>query len=695
MRKLDESTPSRPLPFFQFMIVLTVLAVLLGGYGFWALPPENPAKPGSLFDYCYAVAQIFAFGVTLSETPDSYSLIAARFLAVILFIYTLRAVFTFLRGKWHCIPLGNILVFGASPLGVEAAKYIAMADAELNAAQTPKCHSVARRKFDTITLIDPSGEALENAEARLPGVIALEGEAFDSLKLEDARLADARRIVIAMEDEMEAVAAAVAIGKFLKKERKYRSRTEFIRECKRERRARRYGLEWFANAVEGFGYDMERFARSLERHGCGWLWPASLLRRRNGTDPECGACVPIDCHIQINRRFQDVVFSRLGMFSEFAGHMAIKPFNPCANAARLALRDYPLDGMDGIKVNDSVKPALIISGCGAMGEALLLHAARIGHYANHKLLKVVVFDPAGEKLKREILFRHPSLKEIIEFEFHALPLEHESAIDLLNGIASSSEFRSTLAICLPNAGMAMEQALHLPNNVVDKLLQVLVRLDSEEWLRLFPDHPLQIKDGDGDGFVEEHEFSAARRIDAGKFKAFGMLSQMADFQESDVEETLALARLIHESYKDKARKENRLSPDLDVPWESLDPDIRQSNLLQAEHAPIKLRALGYKLEPRAPSDAKSEPFEFTLSDNEREALAEAEHRRWCADRLLAGWISGSPESAKDSVHKITPYLVPYDSLDEKIKENDRKAMKDIQRLVESGGFALRKTTTRK
>lgn len=59
-----------------------------------------------------------------------------------------------------------------------------------------------------------------------------------------------------------------------------------------------------------------------------------------------------------------------------------------------------------------------------------------------------------------------------------------------------------------------------------------------------------------------------------------------------------------------------------------------------------------------------------------ERLAEAEHNRWSADRLLAGW-SPAGAAARDNERRLHPDLRPWAMLGDAAKEKDREAVKHI------------------
>jgi hypothetical protein len=57
-----------------------------------------------------------------------------------------------------------------------------------------------------------------------------------------------------------------------------------------------------------------------------------------------------------------------------------------------------------------------------------------------------------------------------------------------------------------------------------------------------------------------------------------------------------------------------------------------------------------------------------------EAMAEAEHHRWCAERLLSGWAPAGARP-RDNIRRLHPDLRPWAALDEKGREKDRDAVR--------------------
>jgi hypothetical protein len=123
------------------------------------------------------------------------------------------------------------------------------------------------------------------------------------------------------------------------------------------------------------------------------------------------------------------------------------------------------------------------------------------------------------------------------------------------------------------------------------------------------------------------------------------------------------ARSIHESYLQTQLKAGRRlgeTPAL-VPWEALTDGLRQANRAQADHIPIKRRTL-----------------ETSRSDDTIEALAEAEHRRWMAEKIVAGWRHAV---TRDDGRRLHPCIRPYDELSVPEKNKDRDTVAAVAATI--------------
>lgn len=120
------------------------------------------------------------------------------------------------------------------------------------------------------------------------------------------------------------------------------------------------------------------------------------------------------------------------------------------------------------------------------------------------------------------------------------------------------------------------------------------------------------------------------------------------------------------------------------PWEQLSEAYREANRHQADHIPVKLRAVGCVTaavnDPRPPA---------VWSDAEVELLSAIEHARWNANRWLEGWQLGPRNDAR----KTHPKLVPWAELDEPTRQYDRDAVRQIPELLGIVGLKVVRSAT--
>jgi len=148
------------------------------------------------------------------------------------------------------------------------------------------------------------------------------------------------------------------------------------------------------------------------------------------------------------------------------------------------------------------------------------------------------------------------------------------------------------------------------------------------------------------------------------------------------DECETIARAIHEQYRvtraESVKPANRGLRD----WDKLDEDLRESNRAQARHIVEKLRDIGCSL-GRAGAGEGGAPF----SRGEVERLAEMEHGRYNAERLLEGWRWGE---TRDEDLRLSPYLVAWADLPDDIRELDRQTVRKIPEFLAQVGLAVRR-----
>lgn len=366
---------------------------------------------------------------------------------------------------------------------------------------------------------------------------------------------------------------------------------------------------------------------------------------------------PIACHVQILDYELSALFRASPLFVQADGPLDMSAFNAYDAAARIVSQAHPLD-RERIGPDDPRTPQLIVLGFGKMGMSIAVQYAKIAHYANAKLLHIEVFDRLGDLREQALYARHPGMKRVCTARFNACELDDATAIATIRERALRTDALTTIVVCLDGdsrslaCALAVQAALHGAN------VPVLVRMATKEGLAALLDNP-----------------SAAHGL-----APFGMLEQVCDWNALDTERIDKLAKEVHRLYTLKHGAEKTGVETALPAWRKLDPVLQDSCRQQADHMPVKLRAVGCIAEP----DGGGVPVEFTAA--EIELLARMEHRRWVAERILAGWQSGP----KDTARKITPYLVDYNDLSEEIKDYDRDTVRNLPKLVAMSGGRIRR-----
>lgn len=117
------------------------------------------------------------------------------------------------------------------------------------------------------------------------------------------------------------------------------------------------------------------------------------------------------------------------------------------------------------------------------------------------------------------------------------------------------------------------------------------------------------------------------------------------------------------------------------PWRDLPRRYRVVEWRHVSEVFGMLNRQGFEVLPA--SSPTSPPISFTCEEVER--LAEEEHERWCRERIADGWTYAP---TKDIERRTSPYLVPWEEMNEDVKEYDRYASRALPRLLAEGGYKI-------
>jgi hypothetical protein len=334
----------------------------------------------------------------------------------------------------------------------------------------------------------------------------------------------------------------------------------------------------------------------------------------------------------------------------------VRVLKPVDLAARQLFEEHPLDHKP-IRAGSQSEAHLVIAGFGHIGQGLALQAARIGHFANHKPIRITLVDRNPDHAAMPFHAMFPSFIDVARMDLFKVDVESPAFFDKVAEWAAEPGVVLTVALCMTDATVSLASALTMTTRNKAAPFPVHVRLDSNEHI-------------------------GALLEDAPTINAFGQPSRYCSPDSVENETLDVLARRIHEAFCHKRHAEGAtLEKDPSLrPWADLEPQLRDSNRQQADHIPVKLRAVGCALGPA--DEARRAQRVTAFSSDEVAMLARTEHARLVAERKLAGWKYG-PE--KDVEKKISPQLVAWGALDDERKKLHVDAVEHIPALLEATG----------
>lgn len=371
--------------------------------------------------------------------------------------------------------------------------------------------------------------------------------------------------------------------------------------------------------------------------------------------------VCLDCRVHIVDSGLRTAFKQHRVFAENLERFTISMFDVYENSARLLFKEHRLDHVS-ISVSDPRSVHLIIVGFGQMGDAVLLQAVRMGHFSNRKKLRATVVDREANRRKKNFYHRHPQFEQVCDAEFLEMEAEDRQTVNTLEGLCKDQNSIATLAVCFDDDARNLSFAL--------SMLSVVKECKT----------PIRVRMAEGDGLSTLLDKGEEGFSIPGDVHIFGTTAHTCTWEMVISDELDNLAKVIHNDYVEEMRKNNKKPEEKPAmrPWEYLDEDYIDSNRQQADHIPVKLRAIGcYSGKEQVGAQPVTE-----FKDEEVKLMAEMEHRRWYAERIMTGW---KPGDKNDPMKKTNPDLKEWNELDDGTKEYNYKTVRNIPRFLDMIG----------
>ena len=355
---------------------------------------------------------------------------------------------------------------------------------------------------------------------------------------------------------------------------------------------------------------------------------------------------PLDCFAHVSDYRTRALFYTHPLFSESGRAFNAQLFSLYDRGARLLFEQFAPDRYRAICNSEAAPVSTMIFGFSAFTKSLLLQAARTGHYANRKRMSVSIIDERAEQKLAALSLSAPALGRIIDIASHDIPhsgLSEDYLQDLL------SRLPDVIYISMDSDIQGLTLARRLAGLPGYQDIPVVVALTQADSLT---------------GLLCEEGL-----LKQGKLTLFPLLEKAGDIDQIVGGQQDEAAKIIHEMYREDqfAQGETTASNAALAAWEDLPESLKDANRGQADHLPIKFRAIGLSLE-----DALQSPQTLAFTPEQVHRLADMEHRRWVAQKQLEGWTYTT--GTKDVEHKLSPLLLDFDELPETEKRKDERAV---------------------
>lgn len=365
-----------------------------------------------------------------------------------------------------------------------------------------------------------------------------------------------------------------------------------------------------------------------------------------------GRTEPLDCLVHIYEGQLCSLLQADGPAGSDGLPYNLEFFNTYDRGAQAALLRYP--PFPDSDLRD--QPHLLVVGLGWLGASLVRQAAlhwQLTPHGERGQLRITVVDVNAESELESLQARHRRIEDVCDI----VP----ATLDVQSGRFVSGEFLgsdtppvSMAYVCIDDDVLSLQAGLALHRLLEPEVTIVMRALTRAGLPALFEGTPR--------GAFE-------------RLHAFPLVDRVCDPDLLFGGDDEIIARALHDIYRANREAERRGQPERDWPedpalasWDELDEEYRDASRDQAAHTWDKLEAVGCRLEP---SEGWELPISFTHKD--LELLGRMEHQRWQAERLRHGWTLG-PRSLE---RKQSPYLVPWDDLEEDIKEYDREFVREL------------------
>lgn len=366
--------------------------------------------------------------------------------------------------------------------------------------------------------------------------------------------------------------------------------------------------------------------------------------------PRADGLAPLRCAV----RLEDGDLAHLLRSTELhaGGGLRLEFFNVHERAAHALLAQHPVDGAVG-------EPHLVVMGVGQFGGEIILAAAQSWAAERRTPLQITMVDRRATGRYHALRMRHPALDGAVDATTIDLDLGQPTPDAVADfDAAMADRAPSLVVVAFDDDTLAWSSALFAQRRL-GRAIEVVVRTDADS------------------GFGDHLRSAAGDATAVGGIAAFPFLDRACTTAliEGGVREQLAHA--LHEEFLRDADDGHPLRR----PWEQLPESARESNRSAADGIVSRLAEIGIRLAPLRSWTASDE----TLTADDVERLAAAEHSRWRDERHAQGWVWAA---VRDDAARQNPLLVDWSEVPDEARATNRRAAAALPALLARAGFEL-------
>ncbi|MBQ9678631.1 MAG: hypothetical protein IJV44_10905 [Prevotella sp.] len=340
--------------------------------------------------------------------------------------------------------------------------------------------------------------------------------------------------------------------------------------------------------------------------------------------------------------------------------------------------DYVYDALDFEPIEGTDKYVhLVIVGYNNMGHALLMEALRICHYPNYdeetgrNRSVITIIDSQSDKYEEQLYAQYPLLKEQIKdvrIDFMALPLEDRNVRKQLKEWSYDKNQMLTIAICVSDPDKALTMALTLPEELYFHYEELeLISKDSASPgdKQIIKENPTRTRI-----LVCQKAKEALTDLFEGRKDSYKQIRLFGFYINGFDTELLKdeLAICINGIYSDYQKSLNKTNGVKDIDTTVLYSkyqDWKENWLDRTKTSEMDKLATRYQVDYyRTLLGIIQRNDTYKTNPLLLNQLAHAEHRRWIAERTLAGWRQIKDEEKRVDELKIHKCIISHTQLPE-------------------------------